>query len=108
MRFFAVVALSLAAVSQAKPLVANGQIEARDIAPQFVCAQDSDCVERNVGNCCGYYPMCANANAVLPHPCPDGGEGVCGFPTIDSCKCGSKGGCMSLQGDNIVHGQEYE
>jgi hypothetical protein len=107
MRFTAVLALALAAVAQAKPFA--NQLETRqDVAEHFVCAQDSDCVERNVGNCCGHFPMCANANAVLPHPCPDGGFGVCGFPTIDSCKCGSKGGCMSLQAGSIVHGKEFE
>ncbi|KAI9897850.1 hypothetical protein N3K66_007706 [Trichothecium roseum] len=73
----------------------------------FACAADADCVVRNVGNCCGYYPLCANSAAVLPHPCPDGGFGVCGFAEVDSCACGSKGGCVSYQGGNIVGGYEY-
>jgi hypothetical protein len=108
MQFFTVVALSFAVLAQAKPLASDNKLLTRAVPEAFVCAQDSDCVQQNVGNCCGYYPMCASTNAVLPFPCPDGNSGICAFPEIDSCKCGSQGGCMSLFGEDIVHGQEYQ
>lgn len=72
------------------------------VPPHLACTQDSDCVIRNVGNCCGYYPQCANAGATLPKPCPGGGASICGFPVIESCKCGSNGGCVSLQGGRPI------
>ncbi|ROT35159.1 hypothetical protein SODALDRAFT_353536 [Sodiomyces alkalinus F11] len=113
MRFFATLLISLAAGAYASPHALSEErsagLETRATVPEhFQCKEDRDCVERNVGNCCGYYPMCANSEAVLPHPCPSGGFGVCGWPVIDQCKCGSKGGCMSLQSGNIVHGSEWE
>ncbi|KAL2755427.1 hypothetical protein ACRALDRAFT_1064451 [Sodiomyces alcalophilus JCM 7366] len=114
MRLLTAFFITLAAGAYASPhaLAEERSVSADDSVPfvpeHFQCKEDSDCVERNVGNCCGYYPMCANADAVLPHPCPNGGAGVCGWPMIDACKCGSKGGCMSLQGGRIVHGSQYE
>ncbi|KAH7350152.1 hypothetical protein B0T11DRAFT_290674 [Plectosphaerella cucumerina] len=105
MRFFAFVMAALAAGAHASPVEIDGrQLSSANtvVPPHLVCKQDSDCVVRNVGNCCGYYPRCANANAVLPKPCPGGGVGICGFPNIDSCKCGSNGGCVSLQGGSAV------
>ncbi|KAH8171708.1 hypothetical protein LIA77_08475 [Sarocladium implicatum] len=62
------------------------------------CSSDADCAVRNVGNCCGYYPQCANVDAELPPACPDGepGAGICGFPVIEACACSSKGSCMAV------------
>ena len=95
-------------VYQEEPGYEEPEEEPAPVVPaHFACAADADCVVRNVGNCCGYYPLCANAAAVLPHPCPDGGFGVCGFADVDSCACGSKGGGVSYQGGNIVGGYEY-
>lgn len=53
----------------------------------YSCGADSDCVIKNVGNCCGYYPKCVNKDFTPGPACPDGGMGVCGFPTIDYCRC---------------------
>lgn len=57
------------------------------------CQSDSDCVEKNVGNCCGGYPKCVRKDS-LPNPAwvskfcvAQGMAGVCGFPKIDGCKC---------------------
>jgi hypothetical protein len=64
---------------------------------QFSCQTANDCTIRNVGSCCGYFPRCANANAIFTPPsCTDGVVGVCGFPNIDSCSCES-GQCVGLQ-----------
>jgi hypothetical protein len=64
----------------------------------YTCSASTDCVVRNVGNCCGYYPRCVNANATITPPDCSGGQGsVCGFPVIDSCECRANR-CISLQG----------
>ena len=59
----------------------------------YSCKTDSDCVIKNVGNCCGYYPKCVN-KAFEPNPeavqesCREKGlVSVCGFPEISSCEC---------------------
>jgi hypothetical protein len=63
----------------------------------FACEQASDCVVKDVGNCCGYYPRCANVNATFKRPdCSGGQAGVCGFPVIESCGCESNK-CVSRQ-----------
>ncbi|MDH5822165.1 hypothetical protein QFW77_04065 [Luteimonas sp. RD2P54] len=57
------------------------------------CAADADCVVKNVGNCCGYFPACVNRDA-QPDPdavrerCAAGGmASVCGFQEISACSC---------------------
>lgn len=68
----------------------------------YACRQPSDCAIRNVGNCCGYYPRCVNANAPLTPPdCSGGMAGVCGFPEISSCDCRNET-CVSLQNGNPI------
>jgi len=63
----------------------------------YACQTNNDCTIRDVGNCCGYYPRCANANAIFTPPSCSGGQaGVCGFPAIDSCTC-RQNVCRSLQ-----------
>jgi hypothetical protein len=63
----------------------------------YACETDNDCTIRDVGNCCGFYPRCANANAVFTPPdCSGGTVGACGFPAIDSCTC-RQNLCRSLQ-----------
>ena len=59
----------------------------------YSCQTDSDCVIKNVGECCGYYPSCTNKDAFVNATfvndiCKAGGiGGICGFPSIYSCKC---------------------
>jgi hypothetical protein len=68
----------------------------------YACRQASDCTIRNVGNCCGYYPRCVNANAILTPPdCSGGMAGVCGFPTITSCECRDEL-CVAQQNGNSI------
>jgi hypothetical protein len=68
-----------------------------DAGSPYECSVDLDCAIRDVGSCCGYYPRCANVNAVFAAPaCPPGQAGVCGFPAIDHCECRS-GRCAGFQ-----------
>jgi len=63
----------------------------------YRCERSLDCVIKDVGSCCGYYPRCANVADVFPAPsCAGGQVGVCGFPNIDSCEC-RQNRCISLQ-----------
>lgn len=57
------------------------------------CTRDADCVVKNVGNCCGYYPACVNVNsptdpaAVQAQCAREGTMSICGFPSINGCQC---------------------
>lgn len=71
-------------------------------ASPYACKVNLDCTIKDVGNCCGYYPRCANANATFAPPvCTGGQAGVCGFPSIDSCEC-RQNTCVSLQAGNPI------
>ncbi len=54
----------------------------------YSCNADSDCEIKNVGNACGGYPLCVN-KSFIPNP-PELDSMVCGFPSIDGCKCVEK------------------
>ncbi len=68
----------------------------------YACAQDSDCVVKDVHNCCGYYPACVNASAVIDiqaverRCAKDNAAGVCGFPEISGCAC-QNGSCVNIE-----------
>ena len=57
------------------------------------CKVDADCVVKDVGNCCGYYPACVNKSSTPdPHAVQEscrksGRMSVCGFQEISSCSC---------------------
>lgn len=59
----------------------------------YACNEDSDCLIKDVHNCCGYYPRCVNKDyepdieAVKKECAGKGMASVCGFPEITSCKC---------------------
>lgn len=61
--------------------------------PDRRCRVDADCTVKNVGNCCGHYPMCVNRDAkvdpaVVRAQCRKTGmASVCGFPEIAGCRC---------------------
>ncbi len=69
--------------------------------PNVSCAATRDCVVKNVGNCCGQYPMCVNRKAevdpeAVRQECAKNDlVGVCGFPVIDHCEC-QKGVCVGV------------
>ena len=51
----------------------------------YSCDMDADCEIKNVGNYCGYDPLCVNKN-FSPNP-PELSSAVCGFADIDWCEC---------------------
>ena len=90
----------------------------------YTCQTDEDCAEKNVGNCCGYYPKCVNKDF---EPDLDAVEqwcresymvSICGWPVIDACVCEEgfcKEGIVSepnerQQGDagNVISTQQDE
>eukprot|EP00587_Corethron_hystrix_P010537 CAMPEP_0113301770 /NCGR_PEP_ID=MMETSP0010_2-20120614/2857_1 /TAXON_ID=216773 ORGANISM="Corethron hystrix, Strain 308" /NCGR_SAMPLE_ID=MMETSP0010_2 /ASSEMBLY_ACC=CAM_ASM_000155 /LENGTH=127 /DNA_ID=CAMNT_0000155441 /DNA_START=45 /DNA_END=425 /DNA_ORIENTATION=+ /assembly_acc=CAM_ASM_000155 len=66
------------------------------------CATHADCMVKNVGNCCGDYPMCVNhefqpdLGAVRDYCANNTKVGVCGWSHIDACAC-VEGSCTYLQ-----------
>jgi hypothetical protein len=75
---------------------ANANTTDSAASSSFACQSDNDCAIVNVGSCCGYFPRCANADAIFPVPDCNGVSSNCGFPSIDSCRC-ELGQCISLQ-----------
>lgn len=73
-------------------------------ALRTTCERDSDCAVKDVGNCCGSYPACVNADspvdpAAVARECADKGlAGICGFPVIEACVC-SAGQCTAAPGE---------
>lgn len=59
----------------------------------LACERDSDCAVKNIGNCCGTYLACVNADsptdpAAVARECADKDlAGICGFPDISACAC---------------------
>ena len=74
--------------------------------PNRSCKTDSDCVVKDVGNCCGYYPACVNVDSpTFPEQvkaaCAESGTaGICGFPSISGCQC-VEGRCESAHQETI-------
>ncbi len=70
------------------------------MAPPLACQTAADCVVKDVGNCCGYFPACVHRDqavdpAAVKAKCErDGSAGICGFPEISSCIC-VEGQCMA-------------
>lgn len=62
-------------------------------APDRSCRSDSDCAVKDVGNCCGYFPMCVNKNAqtdpaAVRAACErEGIASICGFEEVKGCRC---------------------
>lgn len=71
------------------------------------CTTDADCTVKNVGNCCGYYPACVNADSptdpegVQARCAAEGRAGVCGFPEIASCQC-VQGSCQASRREALL------
>ena len=68
----------------------------------YSCSDHGDCAAKNVGNCCGFYPACVNADFCVDLDgvkawCREtGGVGVCGYPVIAACVCES-GKCATVE-----------
>jgi hypothetical protein len=62
-------------------------------APDRRCKVDSDCAVKDVGNCCGRFPMCVNKNArtdpaaVSAQCAKQGMASICGFEEVTACQC---------------------
>ena len=62
----------------------------------YSCSQASDCTIKDVGNCCGAFPKCVNKDAMVNRDLvrdackKEKRMGVCGFPSLVSCKCVEK------------------
>jgi hypothetical protein len=67
----------------------------------YTCTTDADCAVKDVGNCCGYYPACVNANSptfpeqVKAECAKNDMQSVCGFRDIAGCQC-VEGRCSAL------------
>jgi hypothetical protein len=76
-------------------------IGANPAEPGRACSTDSDCAVKDVGNCCGYFPMCVNKDAktdpaaVAAQCAKDGMGSVCGFQEVKGCQC-VQGRCENL------------
>ena len=75
--------------------------------PSRSCKTNGDCVVKDVGNCCGYFPMCVNKDAktdpaAVRAQCEkDGKASICGFREVSGCQC-VKGQCESLTDGSVV------
>ncbi|MEO1480885.1 MAG: hypothetical protein AAFU77_02185 [Myxococcota bacterium] len=73
------------------------------MAADVNCQTHADCAVKNVGNCCGYFPRCVNAEfepdpaAVKRHCEEKGMVSTCGFVEIASCRC-TAGRCTPSAG----------
>jgi hypothetical protein len=73
----------------------------------YICNIDSDCVVKDVHNCCGYFPRCVNKDYIpdieaVERKCQEEGiMDICGYPEITHCKC-IENTCKSMHGDSIV------
>jgi hypothetical protein len=71
--------------------------------PDRSCRVDADCAVKNVGNCCGYFPACANVQAetfperVMAACEAQGLSSICGFEDITACAC-VEGRCEAAPG----------
>lgn len=71
--------------------------------PDRRCTVDADCAVKNVGNCCGYFPACVNAQAeTFPEQVKaaceaQGLSSICGFQDITACAC-IEGRCEAAPG----------
>jgi hypothetical protein len=69
--------------------------------PVRTCRTDADCAVKNVGSCCGYYPLCVNKDAktdpeAVRAQCEkDGMASICGFQEIQGCQC-VQGRCENI------------
>ena len=75
--------------------------------PDRSCSTNSDCAVKDVGNCCGAYPMCVGKDAktdpaaVRAQCAKDGMASVCGFQEVSGCQC-VKGQCENISNGAAV------
>lgn len=78
-----------AAASTGEP----GSLEQYQASLSRRCETDSDCVVKNVGNCCGYAPQCVHKDVqTFPEQVKalcekEGRSSICGFQEPAGCAC---------------------
>lgn len=95
-------AVALAACSvPGKAVTDTSEAEAQSASTTVLaCQTAADCVVKDVGNCCGYFPACVHRDqpvdpAAVKAQCErEGRAAICGFPEISSCAC-VEGQCVS-------------
>lgn len=76
-------------------------------APNRGCKTDADCAVKDVGNCCGRFPMCVNKDAktdpaaVQAQCAKDGMASICGFEEVSACQC-VQGQCQNIGNGAVV------
>jgi hypothetical protein len=71
------------------------------------CNTNSDCAVKDVGNCCGAYPMCVNKDtktdpAAVRAQCEQKGmASICGFQEVSGCQC-VKGQCENISSGAVA------
>lgn len=92
----------------ADPAPGTGPALGKAEAPARTCKTDADCTVKDVGNCCGYFPMCVNKDAktdpaAVRAQCEkDGMASICGFKEISGCQC-VQGTCQDIaSGEQVM------
>lgn len=103
---FALVVTALAACAHSAE---SGRVPAAavEVPPEataaLTCTSDAECVVKDIGNCCGYFPACVHRDqavdplAVRQRCIEQGMQSVCGFVEIAACTC-SAGTCRPATG----------
>lgn len=74
---------------------------ANPMSPDRTCRTDADCAVKDVGNCCGRFPLCVNKDAKVDPAAVrarcerEGLASTCGFREVGGCQC-VKGRCENL------------
>lgn len=73
---------------------ATGGIAAeQDTTASLKCATNAECVVKDIGNCCGYFPACVHRDqavdplAVRERCIEQDLQSICGFVEISACAC---------------------
>lgn len=88
----------------AKPPIAGA---ADPTAPSRACRTDADCAVKDVGNCCGTYPMCVHKDApvdpkaVQAQCARQGMSSICGFREVRGCTC-VEGQCQDIADGEVA------
>lgn len=86
---------------QAKDVVDDRASASDPSNPDRGCRTDADCAVKNVGSCCGYFPLCVNKDAktdpaAVRAQCErEGMSSICGFQEVKGCQC-VQGRCENL------------
>lgn len=87
---------------------AASPIAGSPLNPSRACKTDADCAVKDVGNCCGAFPMCVSKDAktdpaaVRAQCAKDGMASICGFKEVSGCQC-VQGTCQDIaSGEQVM------